>query len=112
MKIIFAGIEKPRIMHSRSLSRCCQEPQQLVRSRAGHFVSQNCIKCAKRADYVGLEEIPPAACSACGALVPVGMREKNYTYSCQCGYMFELGAILPAWDEAGFEYSGLTAPGD
>jgi hypothetical protein len=112
MKIIFAGVEKPRIMHSRSLSRCCQAPQQLVRSRAGNFVSQDCIQCLKRARRIVQDEIPPATCSACGALVYIAMLGKNYAYRCQCGYMFELGVILPAWDDAGFKYSGLAAPGD
>jgi hypothetical protein len=42
----------------------------------------------------------------------VGYVGKNYGCQCSCGYEFELGSILPAWEAAGFEYCGVAAPGD
>ena len=108
---------KPIVMHSLTSSPCCNAPRQLVRSRKNNFVTQNCIQCAKtpeNAKTVSLDELPDIRCMNCCKTVAasyVGLY-RDYGYTCPCGWVVVLGALLPYWEDAGFEYSGVAAPGD
>lgn len=101
-----------RIVHSRSISRCCNAPQQLVQSRSGNFVTQDCIKCGTKAKTLPLSDIPQVPCPRCSTLLDVIYVGKDYGCQCPCGCTFELGSILPNWQDAGFKYCGVAAPGD
>jgi hypothetical protein len=46
-------------------SRCCRAPSMIVRSRSGKFVTQDCLLCGQKTDYVGLDEIPDLDCVGC-----------------------------------------------
>lgn len=103
---------KQQIVHSVSVSDCCHAPQQLVRSRSGNFVTRNCTKCGKSAKRLSLSDIPQVLCPWCSLPLKVGYIGKSYGCRCRCGHGFELGDILPCWEDAGFEYCGVAAPGD
>jgi hypothetical protein len=86
-------------------------------SRQNNFVTQNCIKCAKtseNAKTISLGELPEIYCLKCSRTLRaeyVGLY-RDYGYKCGCGWQVLLGAKLPYWEDAGFEYSGVAAPGD
>src|SRR4030081_3334298 len=65
-----------------------------------------------KARKLSLHEIPNVYCMNCPASVRAGYVGRDYGYSCTCGWVIELGAMLPDWTDAGFEYSGVSAPGD
>lgn len=102
----------PRVIHSLSRSGCCSAHQQLVRSREMNFVTQDCIKCFRKARTLRLSDIPPVACPQCSSIVTVRYVGRNYGFKCACGCIFELGSILPHWEDEGFQYCGVAVPSD
>src|ERR1700683_3726098 len=105
--------DEKRVVHSRSKSICCGALQQLVRSRSGNYVTQNCTACGNKATTLALSEIPQIKCPSCAHQLDVEFVGKNYGCRCNaCNAVFELGSILPSWQDEGFEYCGVAAPGD
>lgn len=101
-----------RFLYSSETSPCCDYNALLVQSRAGGFVSRNCLKCGTP-HYVSANQLPPLDCDFCGNTLRVRKSDgKNYHYVCgTCNLEWKLGGVLPDWKEL-FEYSGLAAPGD
>jgi hypothetical protein len=105
-----------RIIKAVSPSRCCNAPSILVRSRPGGFVTQDCLRCGQRSDYVRENDIPDLDCEGCSrfrpnTIVPT-LKGNNYWYECTgCGRAWEIALIVPIWSDT-FEYAGLAAPGD
>jgi len=101
-----------RFLHSSASSPCCDYKALLVESRAGGFVSRNCLKCGK-SHYVNVDQLPELVCEFCDS--PLHVRKfdgTNYHYVCDsCSRHWHLGSALPAWSEL-FQYSGLAAHGD
>lgn len=91
-----------------SVSRCCFRPSQIVVSRDGGFVSQNCTACG-RSRKISLTELPKLVCKHCRRPMKKCVKlNKNYAYTCSsCGRSVELRSIIPHWSEE-FEYSGLA----
>ena len=80
-------------------------------------MSQNCTKCGDRAKQLPVSDIPPVKCRDCDAklekVIFLGKNQKNYGFQCDlCGSRFELADILPSWEDEGFAYCGVPAPGD
>jgi hypothetical protein len=103
-----------QVIYSYSRSECCGALQQLVESRPGGFVSQNCEQCRERSNHVRLDEIPEVPCPRCGAMLTVGKTGRYDTYGCKCHVCkctFKLADILFKW-EGQFLRSPLPAPGD
>jgi hypothetical protein len=75
------------------------------------FVTRNCIKCGKHAKTLPPWDIPKVACPQCSKPNEVGVVNKNYAFRC-CGRAVEIGSLVPFYDDAGFEYCGVAAPGD
>jgi hypothetical protein len=95
-----------------STSRCCRSPSQIVRSREGGFVTQNCTSCGKpRA--LPKDEIPELVCPACRIeLITFINSDKNYAYKCrECNLSSELASLVPHWSEV-FDYSGYALEGE
>ena len=100
-------------------SKCCDALQMLVRSRAGGFISQDCLQCGRKSDYVNETDIPDLDCAGCRKF----RRERtveprkdkttgNYLYECiVCRRKWEIASIVPIWSDT-FEYAGLAVPGD
>ena len=101
-----------RFIYSAGHSQCCDHKALLVRSRAGGFVSQNCLKCGRESAYVGLNQLPDLECEICAVPLAVGKLDgQNYFYKCgKCGRTWKLADYLPHWSEL-FAYCGLAAPG-
>jgi hypothetical protein len=106
-------MKAPRFLYSLRPSKCCNAKSLLVQSRPGGFVGQDCLKCQKGSDHVGLADLPPLDCDLCGnSLRATKDMMSNYVYQCDsCGRVWKLGDNLPRWSEL-FEYSGLAAHGD
>lgn len=68
-----------RVIHSLSKSSCCRALQQLVRSREGNFVTQNCIAC-QQAKTLTRSEIPHVQCPSCPKLLRATLVGKNYGF--------------------------------
>jgi len=88
--------------------------RQIVLSRPGGFVTQDCTECGN-SKTLALWDIPPVRCPKCSALVTVGMggkKNRNYVGRCSCGHFFLLGDIVPYWVDAGYPRCGVAAPGD
>lgn len=102
----------PRFLYSRNPSACCRKRALIVQSRAGGFVSKNCLKCGKP-DYVSVGELPDCDCDICGRRLRVEKVDgQNYFYVCaRCDRNWKVGDNVPPWDEL-FEYSGLAAGGE
>src|SRR5688572_2041781 len=96
-----------RFLYSPALSPCCGQKALLVQSRAGGFVSRNCIKCG-RSHYVNAQQLPELDCEFCNATLQVRKSDGvNYHYVCDsCARQWHLASMLPDWSEL-FEYSGL-----
>jgi DNA-directed RNA polymerase subunit RPC12/RpoP len=101
-----------RFLCSSARSTCCGHAALLVRSRAGGFVSRNCLKCGKP-DYVSVGQLPELSCDFCNSTLQIRKLDGvNYHYVCDsCGRRWQLASVLPDWSEL-FEYSGLAAHGD
>jgi hypothetical protein len=105
--------QQKRVIHSLTLSPCCNASQQLVRSRDGNFVTQDCIACGKKARTLALAEIPSIRCPVCPTMLTIGFVDKNYGTRCaECGSVFELGTLLPHWQDEGFQYCGVATPNE
>jgi hypothetical protein len=106
-------MKAPRFLYSVGLSSCCNSKALLVRSRAGGFVSRNCLKCGKESAYVRQNQLPDLECEFCGTnLATTKLDEENYFYKCgKCGRSWKLADYLPHWSEVS-SYCGLAAPGD
>ena len=91
-----------------SVSRCCFRPSQIVVSRDGGFVSQNCTGCG-RSRKITLTELPELVCKLCRRPMKKHVNlNKNYAYGCSpCARSVELCSIVPHWSEE-FQYSGLA----
>ena len=99
------------------VSKCCGAPSILVRSRAGGFISQDCLECGQNSEYVNESDIPNLDCALClkfgrkETVEPKKIRD-NYWYECgDCRRKWEIASIIPHWSDT-FEYAGLAAPGD
>ena len=105
-----------RVIIAVGKSQCCHAPAMLVRSRAGGFVSQDCLKCGLRSDYVRPNDIPDLDCEGCrkfrsNTVVPI-IKDTIYWYECTgCRRAWSIPSLIPAWSEA-FGYAGLAAPRD
>ena len=101
-----------RFLYSKTPSTCCQYQALVVQSRAGGFISQNCLKCGK-SDYINEHALPDVACDFCtGALVVRRRDGRNYFYVCErCNRNWKIGDIVPHWSEL-FAYSGLAVDSD
>lgn len=101
-----------RFLYSSALSPCCSYKALLVQSRAGGFVSRDCLKCGK-SHYVNVTQLPELVCEFCDAKLDVRKSDgTNYHYVCDsCNRRWQLASILPDWSEL-FEFSGLPAHGD
>jgi len=101
-----------RFLYSSSSSPCCSYKTLLVKSRAGGFVSRNCLKCGK-SYYVNVAQLPELVCDFCEGRLNVRKSDgTNYHYECDsCNRRWLLASVLPDWTEL-FEYSGLAAHGD
>jgi hypothetical protein len=102
-----------RFIYSDGHSSCCGYKELLVRSRAGGFVSRNCLKCGKASDYVKPQHLPHLDCEICAVSLKVEKLDgENYFYKCfTCKRTWKLADQLPHWSEL-FEYSGLATPGE
>jgi hypothetical protein len=108
-------MKSERFIYSKTPSRCCGERALLVRSRAGGFVSRNCLKCGK-SDYVTKFDLPDMLCDHCGQQLEICTTDsaggRNYSYNCsKCDHRWVLADVIPHWAEL-FTYSGLAAAGD
>jgi DNA-directed RNA polymerase subunit RPC12/RpoP len=88
----------------------------LVQSRAGGFISQDCLGCGRTSDRIVIEEIPELGCEGCKHVFnPVEVFkgcDRAYWYRCsRCRREWRIWDLLPHWSEL-FEYAGLSAPGD
>lgn len=99
-------------IHATTKSRCCRAEQQIVQSRAGGFVSKNCVTCGKSRG-VGLHEIPERDCPQCKQRMIKGRDlSGNYAYRCPSScFEVSLYQLVPRYHEAGFGYHGLAIPG-
>ena len=106
-------MKTPRFIYSESKSPCCKFKELLVRSRAGGFVTRNCLKCFSQCDYVREIHLPQLDCEFCGMSLKMEFLDgKNYFYKCfGCRRTWKLADQIPHWSEL-FEYCGLGAPGD
>ncbi len=96
---------------------CCKGPRQLVRSRSGGLVTQNCLNFGhcdqcKRPGKLLLEQLPKRHCEKCRArLVPL-ILQKTYWYKCEaCQTFIKLASIVPHWSEL-FPDCGLGLESD
>lgn len=105
-------MRSPRFLYSKTNSQCCRHSALLVRSRAGGFISRNCLKCGAPS-YVTPSDLPDLRCDHSGRVLDVKKVDgTNYFYVCdQCEKHWQLGSVLPDWSEL-FAYSGLAAHGD
>ena len=89
-------------------SHCCGRPSQIVISRDGGFVSQNCTDCG-RSRKIRLAELPDLVCKMCRRPMEKYVNSnKNYAYRCSaCVRGVELCSIVPHWSEE-FRYCGLA----
>ena len=101
-----------RFLYSSAKSPCCGNKALLVQSRAGGFISRNCLKCGT-SHYVNASQLPNLECEFCNA--PLSVRKvdgTNYHYVCSaCERQWLIASMLPDWSEL-FKYSGLAAHGD
>ena len=100
-------------LYSNRLSHCCNARQQLVRSREGGFVSQNCERCGTP-QRVRLNELPELFCATCDSLLTLTTcpHSRNYAYHCpDCDRLTLLYSQLPYWHER-FRRCGLTTPNE
>jgi hypothetical protein len=104
---LIARTPKRVVIHSRSRSQCCRALQQLVRSRSGNYVTQDCVACGKKATTLSLSEIPNIKCPKCSNPLSASYIGRNYGFTCGCGCTLELGDIVPNWEEEGFAYCGV-----
>jgi len=102
----------PHFLYSKVPSQCCQQKALVVRSRAGGFISQNCLKCGK-SDYINEGALPDLLCDFCaGPLAIKRVDGQNYFYVCgKCSRSWKIADNVPHWGEL-FAYSGLAAAGD
>lgn len=99
-------MKKSMILHGKHRSSCCHSPQQIVRSRDGGFVSQNCEECG-RPRTIKLTELPVVTCE-CGEVMHAGFHEHNYAYRCSvCHAICRLCDLVPRWQEC-YQYRGLA----
>jgi hypothetical protein len=97
------------LLFSSSLSKCCRAKQLVVQSRAGGFVSQNCMQC-ERSAWISARELPTLRCSDCDVTLEVDNRWKNYCYACPvCRSTWFVYELVPWWHER-FQWYGLAAP--
>ena len=97
--------------------RCVRETM-LVQSRAGGFITRDCLTCGT-SNSVGKKHLPThLRCRACSTqsrpvrLTPGQNRVANYTLDCaECGGSWELWQFLPYWNEA-FRWSGYRIDAD
>jgi ribosomal protein S27E len=100
-------------IHAVYRSVCCDAPQQLVRSREGGFVSQNCEKCGT-SRRVRIHELTELVCVPCDSILvkSVSRISGNYVYTCACcNQITPLFILLPYWNER-FQYCGLATPNE
>lgn len=100
---------------------CCKGPRQLVRSRPGGFVTQNCLnfdhcETCRRGGYPSLGDLPELYCDRCNAPLVRYQPDKpprNYRYRCdKCKETdFQLALILPHWSDV-FPYCGVGVDSD
>jgi hypothetical protein len=99
------------MLYSKYRSPCCGRAQELVISRDGGFVTQNCIGCG-RPRYVGIGELPVIECDICGLAMQAGTRNRNYHYECPCcDNGFPLWTRLSRWSER-FAECGIAVPSE
>jgi ribosomal protein S27E len=105
-------MKSTRFLYSKTASKCCRAKALVVQSRAGGFISQNCLKCGK-SDYINEHALPDLECDFCGRRLKVERVDgQNYFYVCgQCNRNWKIGDIVPAWAEL-FGYSGLAVDTD
>jgi len=105
-------MKAPRFLYSKTASKCCRAKALIVQSRAGGFVSQNCLKCGK-SDYINPQALPDLECDYFGRILKIEFLDgQNYFYVCQsCNRNWTLGDTLPNWKEL-FAYSGLAVDSD
>jgi ribosomal protein S27E len=101
-----------RFLFAKTSSRCCQAKALVVQSRAGGFVSQNCLKCGKP-EYINEHALPDVDCDFCGRRLAVERVDgQNYFYVCrQCNRNWKLGDSVPSWSDL-FRYFGLAVDSD
>jgi hypothetical protein len=101
-----------RLIYGVTPSRCCNAKTVLVRSRAGGFVTRNCLQCG-RPGYLNIGQFSELECEWCDSTLHVRVNgNNNYSFKCGgCGKEWDLPTMLPDWSEL-FPYHGLAAPGD
>lgn len=105
-------MKAPRFLFSKTSSKCCQAKALVVQSRAGGFISQNCLKCGK-SDYINEHALPDLDCDSCARPLNIERIDgQNYFYVCrQCNRNWKIGDTVPHWQEL-FAYSGLAVDSD
>lgn len=97
-----------------TVSSCHNSPSLIVRSRAGGFVTQNCITCGFPR-LLPFDQLPELSCDDCKQPLVAFTKSPpnyNYAYRCEgCDQGFELHERVPHWDER-FEYHGFPLNSD
>ena len=95
-------------------SACHKSPSLIVRSRAGGFVTQNCVTCGIPRS-LPFDDLPILSCESCKRSLVSFTKpapNHNYAYRCDgCGQGFELHERVPHWNER-FEYHGFPLDSD
>lgn len=91
---------------------CHERPSLIVKSRAGGFVTQNCVVTG-RPRALPFEELPNIQCARCDTLMtPFKTRYGNYAYKCQCcRSCIRLHDKIPHWSER-FAHYGYAIDSD
>jgi hypothetical protein len=105
-------MKAPRFLLSKTSSKCCQAKALVVQSRAGGYISQNCLKCGK-SYRIHEHALPDLDCDVCArSLRTERVDGKNYFYVCKQGNRnWKIGDTVPHWGEL-FAYCGLAVDRD